>query len=158
MCNRRRAREWRVKFPERVAENARAARARITEEARERTLKRNARRNLEYRMAALRHYGGEQPSCACCGESNWRFLAFDHINGGGGQHRREIGAVNMVNWLVRNGFPKGFQLLCHNCNFTRGCYGFCPHELSPDTLAADLLLVHELPNPRRIPGRPPLVS
>ena len=24
--------------------------------------------------------------------------------------------MDLVNWLVRNDFPEGFQILCHNCN------------------------------------------
>jgi hypothetical protein len=31
-------------------------------------------------------------------------------------------------WLKRNGYPKGFRVLCHNCNSARGLYGYCPHK------------------------------
>jgi hypothetical protein len=33
-----------------------------------------------------------------------------------------------VRWLRKNGFPKGFRVLCHNCNFAHGHYGYCPHK------------------------------
>ena len=31
-------------------------------------------------------------------------------------------------WLVTNNFPKGFQILCSNCNFAKGVLGKCPHQ------------------------------
>ena len=31
-------------------------------------------------------------------------------------------------WIKKNNFPKGFQILCHNCNVAKGIYGECPHE------------------------------
>lgn len=84
-----------------------------------------ARRKL--RNELLEAYGGK---CACCGESRKEFLAIDHVNGDGGQHRKEVGARGVYNWLRKNGYPKnGFRLLCHSCNLARGLYGYCPHEL-----------------------------
>jgi DNA-directed RNA polymerase subunit RPC12/RpoP len=154
MCNRRRAQEWRERHPERVAAQAKAARERITEDRRADQRVRGARLHAEYRNAALRHYGGR---CACCGEDNWRFLAIDHIDGGGGQHRREVGTLSMARWLVQQGFPEGFRLLCHNCNHARGAYGFCPHELTPEALAVDMALPQQTSAPRRTRGRRPLV-
>src|SRR3990167_5629647 len=40
------------------------------------------------RQEALTAYGA---TCKCCGETRIEFLAFDHINGGGNEHRRKIG-------------------------------------------------------------------
>jgi hypothetical protein len=85
----------------------------------------------EQRTIVLNHYG---PNCACCDESTYEFLALDHINGGGNLHRRSIrkghhpGGSGMYQWVIRNGFPLGFRILCHNCNSSRGAYGYCPHE------------------------------
>ena len=92
------------------------------------------RSSKNYRMAlrarVLRAYGGERPSCACCGESTVEFLAIDHVHGGGNAHRRSIGSscgASIYKWLERNDFPSGFQLLCHNCNFAKSKHGQCPH-------------------------------
>lgn len=84
---------------------------------------------LRLRDKCLVVYGGEFPCCACCGETEKKFLAIDHINGGGTAHRRQIKCFgsSMYEWLKRNGFPKGFQLLCHNCNSAKAYYGKCPH-------------------------------
>jgi hypothetical protein len=84
---------------------------------------------LRLRMEALGKYGGVPPQCACCGEAELEFLSIDHLYGGGGKHRRQIGAGGngLVLWLRKNGYPSGFQVLCHNCNLAKGYYGECPH-------------------------------
>lgn len=76
------------------------------------------------RQRCLDAYGGR---CACCGESRYEFLAIDHVNGGGCKHRADVGN-KICRWLVKNNFPPGFQVLCHNCNQALGHYGYCPHE------------------------------
>lgn len=84
----------------------------------------------ELRMTALVYYSETGiPECMCCHESEIKFLAIDHINGGGTIHRKEIGTSNLVAWLRRNDYPEGFQVLCHNCNMAKGFYGVCPHKL-----------------------------
>jgi hypothetical protein len=83
------------------------------------------------RMEALRAYGGTVPACACCGESTVEFLSVDHINGGGRQHRLEVGmrGGEFYRWLKNNGYPTGYRVLCHNCNMAMGFYGRCPHQV-----------------------------
>lgn len=97
------------------------------EERRAKQIKASLKLKRKNRKACLEFYGGTPPKCACCGETIYEFLAIDHINGGGNKHRREIG-VNIYGWLVKNSFPGGFQVLCHNCNLAKGFYGICPHE------------------------------
>lgn len=79
---------------------------------------------LRRRMRVLENYG---LSCACCGEGHIEFLAIDHINGGGSKQKKTLGNLHIYSWIIRNGFPKGFQTLCHNCNSAKGFYGKCPH-------------------------------
>ena len=86
------------------------------------------RRNRRDKMAALRHYGGR---CACCGEENIGFLTMDHINNDGAAHRRDIKVIGsgIWSWLRRNGYPKGFRVMCWNCNCGRAFNGgMCPHK------------------------------
>lgn len=100
------------------------------------------RGNQRAREKVFHHYG---TVCACpgCGASEWQFLTIDHIAGGGNRHRRELaknrliggskdykvrGGVNFYKWLIRAGFPEGYRTLCHNCNCSRGFFGYCPHE------------------------------
>ena len=80
--------------------------------------------------------------CNCCGiHSHVDFLALDHIFG-----RVEMDSMpelvaigyssklennKLKDWIIRNNFPDGFQILCHNCNFAKGYprnNGKCPHE------------------------------
>lgn len=86
-----------------------------------------SRRRL--RVEALAHYG---PSCQCCGETRFEFLAFDHINGGGSAHLKSLNGTHIDQWLKNNNWPEGFQVLCHNCNMAKGWYGMCPHELEKE--------------------------
>jgi len=66
--------------------------------------------------------------CSCCGESIIEFLTIDHINGGGGKHRKETGwGARFYRWLIKNNFPSEFRTLCMNCNWGRKL-GTCPHE------------------------------
>ena len=113
VCNRCRANEFYKNNKEHCKEVARA-------------------RDRKRREEVLKHYGGK---CACCGESAYHFMSIDHINGGGYKHRKEIGNFgrNFYKWLIKNNFPNGFQVLCHNCNLAKGFYGFCvPHEMKID--------------------------
>lgn len=73
----------------------------------------------------LKGYGSK---CACCGEKNPKFLTIDHIAGGGRKHRRKLGGQSyFYTFLIKNNFPKGYQIMCMNCNFAKGVYRKCPH-------------------------------
>lgn len=86
------------------------------------------------REIVLNHYGNGNPACVCCGESCYEFLAIDHINGGGASHKKELTlqGTTFYAWLIKNNFPEGYQILCHNCNSSLGYYGYCPHGNLPD--------------------------
>lgn len=79
------------------------------------------------RMTVLIHYGGKPPKCKCCGERHLEFLSIDHIKGGGRQERIKYGSKFYYS-LIRRNFPKGYRVLCHNCNQALGYYGRCPHK------------------------------
>lgn len=95
--------------------------------ARIRSRRLGKRWRVKMRMMALRRYGGNPPKCRCCGESNIEFLGIDHIGGRGGVHRKQIGS-HLAERLGRMGWPSGYRVLCHNCNLSRGYYGYCPHR------------------------------
>lgn len=79
----------------------------------------------EQKRKVMKAYGGR---CVCCDETAIEFLSIDHIGGGGNKHRKSLGIRNIYPWLIKNKFPKGFRILCMNCNTSRGFYGYCPHE------------------------------
>lgn len=81
------------------------------------------------RLAALRTVaGGADPACTCCGETTLEFLAIDHADNDGAEHRKTVSGASLVARLAR-GEDVGvrLQLLCHNCNMSREFYGACPH-------------------------------
>lgn len=80
------------------------------------------------RQLILKEYGGK---CVCCNESRPEFLALDHIQGGSSNKPPaiKIRRDNHYRRVKKEGFPKNtYRLLCHNCNQSRGAYGYCPHE------------------------------
>lgn len=88
--------------------------------------------NLKFTVLAI--YSEGQPKCACCDETSVEFLTIDHVNNDGAKHRLEIGGRRdwgghmIYSWLIKNGFPEGFRVLCINCNFSYGHFGYCPHQ------------------------------
>ena len=89
----------------------------------------------EIKLEILTYYSkkiskSEIPCCACCGEnSSITFLALDHIEGRKSMgHKRGFTGIKIYKWIVKNDFPDGFQVLCHNCNTAKFQIGKCPHQ------------------------------
>lgn len=82
------------------------------------------------KVEVINHYGGK---CNCCGEEERMFLTIDHIASDGAEHRRNNNIKSgsgTYRWLKKNGFPRGFQVLCYNCNSGRHINGgVCPHVM-----------------------------
>ena len=90
-------------------------------------------RNAKLKDDVYRAYGGYR--CACCGETIPEFLTIDHVNYDGAEHRKTLvhgkrSPVDVIlRWLRDNGYPKGFQILCWNCQWgKRKSGGVCPHQ------------------------------
>lgn len=104
--NRLKSRLWRLRNPERSKAYTKAYRQGLKAEI-------------------LQAYGGK---CQCCGEAHAEFLSIDHVNNDGASHRRQVGVgVSFWVWLKRNGYPRSCQILCFNCNMSKGFFGYCPH-------------------------------
>lgn len=82
------------------------------------------------RYKCLGYYSNGKFECNCCFEKEIKFLAIDHVNDDGAKHRKEVGS-NIMLWLIKNNYPDGFQVLCHNCNMAKAFYGVCPHKVIP---------------------------
>jgi len=77
----------------------------------------------------MEHYSNGELKCACCGFAQIDGLSIDHIEGRKKwNHDYTMGGDRLYSWLKRNKFPKGFQVLCFNCNFAKGDTGICPHR------------------------------
>lgn len=75
---------------------------------------------------AFEHYGAK---CVCCGEAEYVFLTFDHINGGGSEERRNNRKEPFTyERVIKENFPDRFQVLCFNCNWAKHKCGVCPHQ------------------------------
>lgn len=121
-------RKWQNEHPEKIKEYSAKWRAAHPEE--------NIARNHDYkdrlRQRVFEHYGNR---CQCCGEERQEFFAMDHVHGGGNEHRRKEkirGSGDLFLWIIRHDFPDDFRILCHNCNMSKGFYGYCPHEREPE--------------------------
>jgi hypothetical protein len=104
------------------------ARARATRNKTPETARlRNRQYRVRLRLEVVAAMGGR---CRCCGETTPEFLAIDHVNGGGGKERRLLknSSTGMYLRVKKLGYPKEYQLLCHNCNCAKAWYGRCPHQ------------------------------
>lgn len=107
---------------------------------RSRAAERQRVRNAAVRRWCYEGYGGAK--CACCGESEISFLSIDHVANNGAVHRKEIkaGGMEVCHWLERQfkktgEWPKGFQVLCMNCQHGKARNnGICPHQEGSTTI------------------------
>lgn len=106
-------RDYTRQWQERNTSKVRGAQLRHLEKARERRLK------------AIIAYGGQ---CACCGEDRLVFLAIDHIDGIIPEDRKRTGS-QLTRLLELQGWPPGYQVLCHNCNMAVRDGATCPHQV-----------------------------
>jgi hypothetical protein len=123
------ARIWRKNNPEKVKEIQ--TRYRQTERYKNVKLKQQREYVFRKRSAILDYYSRGKMCCMCCGEDTYEFLALDHINGSGNEHRRQTSTTSnhrLYNWIFENNFPPIFQVLCHNCNVAKGTKSLCPHK------------------------------
>lgn len=103
-------------------------------ENRESTNASRRRSNRRKKIAALHRYGGK---CRCCGEEQWPFLTFQHINADGGKERRSNGYIRGAEWyneLLNNPVRDDIEVLCWNCHASEDYFGFCPHNGYPEDL------------------------
>lgn len=81
-------------------------------------LSRNQVNDQIKRMLVIDHYSNGEFKCAYCGIDDVDVLTTDHMNGGGTQHRKTCGN-HVYRELIRDNFPKGYQVLCFNCNWKK---------------------------------------
>lgn len=113
----------------------------------------------ELRQSVLGYYSWQRFRCACCGETERDFLVIDHIDGHGNRHRKEIfgrpqAGYRFYDWLVKHEYPPGFQVLCNNCNLSKGKHGACVHVSRPSepNPPPGMKTINHLPADRRPNG------
>jgi len=92
----------------------------------------NKKIHTKRKILVMTHYSKGAPKCSCCGETILDFLTIDHINQNGTQHRKKHKITGHIyKWLIDKHLPKGFDVLCFNCNLSRSFpynNGICPHK------------------------------
>lgn len=117
-------RVWRAENKER----AREIKQRSDDKNREALRLRDRIFKQEQRKQVIAYYSNNTNKCACCGYNLYAGLTIDHINGGGRKHTSTKGVgmgSSLINWLVQNNYPTGFQILCANCNRIKGTQPKC---------------------------------
>lgn len=73
--------------------------------------------NARYRVLRDEVFAGYGGKCAKCGFADKRALHIDHVEGDGAEERKNgPQRATFLRHLIREGFPKKYQLLCANCN------------------------------------------
>jgi hypothetical protein len=85
-------------------------------------------KNLKYNV--MKHYSVPIPHCKCCGENELEFLTIDHIYNNGKEHRKSLGSggKSLYDWLKKNNYPEGYDVLCMNCNMNKRFNEICSHQ------------------------------
>jgi hypothetical protein len=142
-ANRARAAAWRKEHPEREAASKAAYKeanperwqgmrqavgSRYYEKNRDAINERARQTTAQLRAEVVAVYGGR---CACpgCHVHHAELLTVDHVDGGGGAHRRALktrGSKDFYRWLKQHGFPPDYQLLCGSCNLAKSDKDKCP--------------------------------
>jgi hypothetical protein len=77
---------------------------------------------LKIKVLVMTHYGKGKAVCLNCGENRLVCLSIDHINGDGSVQRKanKFQCGNkFYRWLIKAGYPDGYQTLCMNCQFVK---------------------------------------
>ena len=108
-----------------LAERSRRWREKHPKEAEQERVKARERRRRQ-RIEALTHYGNGKLACVKCGFNDIRALTLDHIDGREMNDKvaRQRGkkvetSAHLCRRLKREGYPKGYQTLCMNCQWIK---------------------------------------
>jgi hypothetical protein len=101
----------------------------ITKKKRRETIK-----SMVFTAYSKRISKSEIPCCNCCGlNDHLDFLSIDHIDGRNNlsDEEKNLKGGKLYAWLIKHRYPKGYQVLCWNCNSAKGMKknnNKCPHE------------------------------
>jgi hypothetical protein len=144
VCKKRLDKEYRERHKDKIRltkqeyylENREHTIARTSLYAKQNRVKHNAwgtKAKDKLKLEVFSVYSCGNPKCKNCNEIEIGVLTIDHINGEGADHingegadhRRELfgdnkgGGYKMYQWLKKNNYPSGFQVLCYNCQFRK---------------------------------------
>lgn len=79
----------------------------------------NAKNVRKTKLEVLSHYSRGKPKCAVCGFSDIRALSIDHEQYCGHRKNKIKSGYKFYLWLKKMGYPKGYKVLCMNCQFIK---------------------------------------
>lgn len=107
---------YRQKYPERVKQYER----KYLQANRRKILNMRAARRNALKAEVFDVYSNKTMACVLCGVSDMDVLCLDHIADDGKKHRMSHGSGGRLYARLRKeGFPKGLQVLCANCNLKK---------------------------------------
>lgn len=84
---------------------------------RPRILSKLKQRYIERKTLVINHYSNGTMKCNNCGVKGLSFLTIDHLKPRKEMgHDRMLSSDRLITLLIDNNFPKGYQILCWNCN------------------------------------------
>ena len=75
---------------------------------------------------------GNKCSCEKCNINDIDSLSIDHIHGGGIQEKKVVRGLKYLKHLNKLSIEElrnNYQLLCYNCNYSKGFFNVCGHLL-----------------------------
>ena len=82
------------------------------------TIKAIRKFSRSYREKVINFYSQGKIECTICKEQDPIVLCIDHIDENN-KNKKIPSGNTFYRWLIKNNFPGGFQVLCHNCNFRK---------------------------------------
>lgn len=123
----RKRRRFLYNHDEDYRKRSRAAAEKYRRNNRKKYLEASRKRKSRIRLEVIRKYGNK---CRCCGETQIEFLTIDHILNDGALERHRRGGTSSI-YIRLYSKPvdrRRYQVLCFNCNCSKGAYGYCPHK------------------------------
>jgi hypothetical protein len=96
---------------------------------REHHILKSKKKNDSFKLETLTHYGLNGTLQCCwpeCNITDIDMLSLDHIKDDGAKHRRETkngSGHQFYCYVTREGYPEGFQTLCHNHQWKKRILG-----------------------------------
>jgi len=109
--------KYQEEHPEIIKEQKRKYYLKHSKKYRTRATKRHQTVVKKFKEKVISYYSKNKMECHRCKEKGLDFLNIDHIEGRKKVgHSREIKGAKLYHFLIKHDFPKGYQVLCWNCN------------------------------------------
>lgn len=100
-----------------------------TPERRQSIARRHKEKYGKMKFTIINFYTKGTMKCQCpkCDVIGYEFMTIDHVKNNGNIDRKTKNAAQIRKLIIENNFPDDYQVLCYNCNCTKGTFGVCSH-------------------------------